>query len=183
MSDTESKSGGQPRRADRVLLGRITAAQGLRGEVRVTSFTAAPEDIGAYGPLTDGKGRAHVIEALRVIKGGVLALTLAGVRDRSAAEALKGAELFVAKDRLPPPDEEEWYYDDLIGLRAFGPDDRFVGEVAAVQNYGAGDLLELRLAEGGAALLPFSRACVPVVDIAAGRLTVVMPEDIDEPEA
>src|SRR5262245_26354882 len=130
--------------ASLVLLGRVSAAQGLRGEVRVTSFTEDPESIAAYGPLTDQTGRSFTIENLRVIKGGVLAVRLSGVADRTTAEKLKGTELYVEKARLPATEPDEWYWDDLIGLRARTPGGEEVGEIVAVQNYGAGDLLEIR---------------------------------------
>jgi 16S rRNA processing protein RimM len=167
--------------ASLVLLGRINAAQGLRGEVRIISFTEDPESIAAYGPLTDGEGRSFTIESLRVIKSSVLAVRLSGVADRTAAEKLKGTGLFVEKTRLPPAGENEWYYDDLVGLMAVGPGGEAIGEVAAVQNYGAGDLLEIRR-EGskGALLIPFTETAVPEVDRAGGRVVVILPEEFDE---
>jgi 16S rRNA processing protein RimM len=117
-----------------------------------------------------------------VIKGGVLAARLAGVADRTTAESLKGTPLYVEKSRLPAPEEDEWYYDDLIGLKALAPDGAEIGEIAAVQNYGAGDLLEIRLRGGRqTVLVPFTQAAVPEVDVKAGRAVIVMPEDVDEP--
>jgi 16S rRNA processing protein RimM len=167
-----------------VLLGRIGAAQGLRGEVRIATFTESPENIAVYGPLVDTKGRSFTIEALRPLKDALVVARLAGVNDRSAAEALSGVELYVEKARLPEPDADEWYYDDLIGLKAIAPDGAQIGEIAAVQNFGAGDLLELRLAENRRTVfVPFTEAAVPEVDISAGRVIVVMPEEIDEPAA
>lgn len=168
--------------ASLVLLGRVSAAQGLRGEVRVTSFTEDPEGIAAYGPLTDQNGRSFTIESLRVIKGGVLAVRLAGVEDRGTAEKLKGTELYVDKSRLPATDDNEWYWDDLIGLRAQSPGGEEIGEIVAVQNYGAGDLLEIRPAgTRQTVLVPFTEAAVPEVDISQGCLTVILPEEFDEP--
>ena len=160
-----------------VLLGRINAAQGLRGEVRVTSFTENPENIAAYGPLTDQSGRSFTIEALRVIKGSVLAVQLAGMSDRASAEALKGVELYVEKSRLPAAEENEWYHDDLLGLRAVGEDGLEIGEVVAIQNYGAGDLLEIRLkGSRQTSLVPFTETAVPKVDVKAGCVVVILPE-------
>jgi 16S rRNA processing protein RimM len=160
-----------------VLLGRINAAQGLRGEVRVTSFTENPENIATYGPLTDQNGRSFTIEAVRVIKGSVLAARLAGVGDRPSAEALKGVELYVKKSRLPVADENEWYHDDLLGLRADGEDGVEIGEVVAIQNYGAGDLLEIRLkGSRQTALVPFTETAVPKIEVKAGRIVVILPE-------
>jgi 16S rRNA processing protein RimM len=181
MGNGRDKTADKVNAAARVLVGRISAAQGLRGEVRIASFTEIPEHIAAYGPLTDRTGRGVTIEALRVIKGSVLAARLAGVADRSAAEALKGVELYVEKSRLPAADDDEWYYDDLVGLRADGADGSALGKVVAVQNYGAGDLLEIRLADGGrTVLVPFTQAAVPEIDAKAGRIVVILPEEIED---
>lgn len=163
--------------AERVLLGRVNAAQGLRGEVRVTSFTEDPESLGAYGPLTDAGGRSFTVEALRVIKGSLLAVRLSGVPDRSAAEALKGTEFYVDKSRLPATAEGEWYYEDLVALRAETADGQAIGEVVAVHNYGAGDLIEIRLAGSRqTTYVPFTEAAVPTVDVPGRRIVVVLPE-------
>lgn len=163
-----------------VLLGRIGAAQGLRGELRITTFTESPDNIAAYGPLRDAKGRSFEIETLRGLKGTQVVVRLAGVDDRTAAEALNGVELFIDKALLPATDEDEWYFEDLIGLKAVAPDGSEIGEIASVQNFGAGDLLEIRLSGSqGTVFLPFTEAAVPEVDIKAGRLTVIMPEEIE----
>ena len=176
------KTGHRDGQAGLVLLGRINSAQGLRGEVRVTSYTARAEDIAAYGPLTDQKGRAFTIEEMRVIKGSVLAVRLAGVADRTAAEALKGTELYVEKARLPEAAEDEWYYDDLVGLKAVAPGGAEIGEVVAVLNYGAGDLLEIRLKDSPqTAFVPFTEEAAPDVDVKSGYITLIMPEEIEGP--
>jgi 16S rRNA processing protein RimM len=167
--------------AEFVLLGRIAGAHGVKGEVKINSFTEVPEDIAAYGPLIDGKGRSFIIERLHPLKGMTVAAAFAGIADRTAAETLKGVELYVERARLPEPDEDEWYYADLIGLAAISPGGETLGEVIAVQNFGAGDLLEIRPAAGGRTLLvPFVKAAVPVVDMKARRVVVNMPEDEDE---
>jgi 16S rRNA processing protein RimM len=156
----------------RILLGRIAGAHGTRGEVLITTFTERPEDIGAYGPLEDGGARTFTIEAVRVTGKGVVA-RLAGVRDRNAAEALKGAPLYVDRARLPPPAEGEFYHADLVGLTAVDTEGRPVGEVIAVHNHGAGDILEVRLAETGKTeLVAFTGTFVPEVDLAARRVVV-----------
>jgi len=156
----------------RLLLGRIAGAHGIRGEVLIHAFTAAPEDIGAYGPLSDGGTRTFQIEGARVTAKGVVA-RLAGIADRNAAEALKGAQLYVDRDRLPAADEGEFYHADLIGLAAVDPDGRPVGEIVGVHNYGAGDLLELRLAGYKTTeLIAFTETLVPEVDLAGGRVVV-----------
>jgi 16S rRNA processing protein RimM len=165
----------------KVLLGRVSGAQGLRGEVKINSFTSPPENIAAYGPLTDGEGRSFVIERLRSIKGIAVAAQLAGIGDRNAAEALKGVELYVERDKLPEADEDEWYYDDLIGLDAVSPEGKPIGEVVAVQNFGAGDLLEIRPVNARPTLLvPFTKAAVPVLDMKARRVVVDLAEEEDE---
>ena len=130
----------------RILLGRIAGAHGIRGEVLIKTFTEAPENIGAYGPLSDASGtRTFKIKSVRATPKGVVA-RLAGVDDRNAAEALKGIELYVERARLPAAAEGEFYHADLIGLTAVDGDGKPIGEIVAVQNFGAGDLLEIRLA-------------------------------------
>lgn len=169
----------------RVLLGHISAANGLRGEVLIKTHTQSPEDIGAYGPLVNERGdRSFEISVVRVAKNGVIC-RLKGINDRTAAETLRGVELFIDRDRLPEPDAEDFYHADLIGLNAFAADGMRVGTVLAVQNFGAGDLLEIRFdaMEGGSGrteFLPFTHACVPQVDVAAGRIVVSMPDGLLE---
>jgi 16S rRNA processing protein RimM len=166
-----------------VLLGRIAGAHGIRGEVVIHAYTAAPEDIGAYGPLTDAGGaRSLELKIVRVTAKGVVA-RVSGVRDRNAAEALKGVELYVDRERLPAAAEGEFYHADLIGLAAVDAAGDAVGEVVAVQNFGAGDLLEIRLAGSAKTeLVPFTEACVPVVDVRAKRAVVVLPQANDAKE-
>jgi 16S rRNA processing protein RimM len=164
-----------------VLLGRITGAQGIRGEVKITSFTAQPEDIASYNPLSDGKGRSLTILSLRPLKGMSLSARIEGVSDRTAAEALKGVQLFVEREKLPATEEDEWYHADLIGLEALTPEDERLGEIIAVQNFGAGDLLEIRLAGSNRTeLVPFTKAVVPIVDIRGGRVIVDEAEDVED---
>jgi 16S rRNA processing protein RimM len=164
----------------RILLGRIAGAHGIRGEVLIKTFTERPEDIAAYGPLDDGAGRTLAIEAARVTSKGVVA-RIAGIHDRTGAEALKGTSLYVDRERLPTPEEGEFYHADLIGLAAVGRDGAAIGTVVAVHDFGAGDILEIAPAGGGPTLLlPFNDAVVPEIDIAGGRLVVVPPQS--EPE-
>lgn len=165
----------------RVLLGRIAAAHGMRGEVLIHAYTQPPENIAAYGPLTDRSGaRAFAIECPRLTAKGVIA-RLAGIGNRSAAEALKGTDLYVARDRLPPAAEGEFYHWDLIGLAAVNSEGRCIGEIIAVQNFGAGDLLEVRLVGTATTqLIPFSDAFVPQVDLMAKRALIVLPGPQEE---
>jgi 16S rRNA processing protein RimM len=157
---------------ERILLGRIAGAHGIRGEVLIRTFTGRPEDIGAYGPLDDGAGHTVTVETVRTTSKGVVA-RIEGISDRNAAEALKGAALYVERERLPPPDEGEFYHADLIGLAAVDPEGRRLGEIVGVHNYGAGDLLELRLSGSGKTeLIAFTEAFVPEVDLTARRVVV-----------
>jgi 16S rRNA processing protein RimM len=158
-----------------VLLGRIGAAHGLRGEVVVQSFAANPLDLKAYGALTDKDGkRTFEIATLRQAGKGLIG-RIKGVNDRTAAEALRGAELHVERAKLPPAKDGDYYLADLIGLSAHAPDGALIGEVVDVPNYGGGDLIEIKPEAGGETLLlPFTRACVPAVDIAGGRILVVI---------
>lgn len=158
-----------------VCVGAFAGAFGVRGEVRLKSFCAEPEAIGGYGPLLSEGGRRFVITAMRPIKGG-FAVRVEGIETREAAEALKSVRLYVERARLPEPGEEEYYHADLIGLAVFDTAGREIGRVKAVHDFGAGDLLEIARPGGREALLPFTRAAVPVVDIAGGRVVVEPPE-------
>lgn len=159
----------------RVCVGVITGAQGVRGAVRVKSFTADPEDLAAYGPVEDEAGERRF--ELRVVgrAKGVVVAKLAGIEDRDAAEALRGMRLYVGRAALPPAGEEEYYHADLLGLRAELADGSVLGRVRAVHDFGAGDSLELERPEGGLLMVPFTRAAVPVVDLAGGRVVIDPP--------
>jgi 16S rRNA processing protein RimM len=166
----------------RILLGRIAGAHGIRGEVLIKTFTERPEDIAAYGQLDDGAGRRFRVKVVRVTPKGVVA-RIDGVDDRNGAEALKGVSLGVDRASLPAPDEGEFYHADLIGLAAVDPDGRPVGVVVAVYNHGAGDLLELRLADSGKTeLVAFTDAFVPTVDLAARRVVVQLDRGEEAPQ-
>lgn len=166
-----------------VLLGEIGAAQGLKGEVRVRSYTEEPADIAAYGPLRNEAGTKTIeIERVRVTPKAVIA-RIKGVTTREAAEALNRTKLYVSRDALPAAAEDEWYVADLIGLSAVSPEGALLGTVAAVHNFGAGDIVEIERADGGPSLLvAFSDDTVPDIDIAAGRLVLVPPEEIEASE-
>jgi 16S rRNA processing protein RimM len=159
--------------ASRVLVAEIGAAHGLRGEVKLRSFTEDPMAVQGYGVLEGEDGRTFTIESLKPAKGHVIA-RLAGVSDRTGAEALRGVKLYVPRERLPAPEDETFYYADLIGLAAVASDGRTLGKVVAVHNFGAGDLIEVE-AGSGTVMLPFTAAVVPEVDLAAGRLVVDPP--------
>jgi 16S rRNA processing protein RimM len=163
-----------------VLLGEIGAAQGLKGEVRIRSYTEEPGGITAYGPLQDETGRKIEIESLRATPKALIA-RIKGVTTREAAEALAHTKLYVPRAMLPERGEEEWYHADLVGLAAVGRDGAPLGKVVAIQNFGAGDLLEVKPIGGGATVLvPFTRDTVPEIDVEGGRLTLVPPEGLFE---
>jgi 16S rRNA processing protein RimM len=163
------------------LLGEIGRPQGLQGQVRIRSFTAEPGAIANYGPLEDETGaRLFEIDLVRATPK-TLTARIKGVTSRSEAEALTGTKLYVPHSRLPEREEDEWYHTDLIGLAAIGRDGAPMGTVIAIHNFGAGDLLEIRPASGGAAvLMPFIRDTVPEVDVEGGWLRVVPPEGLFE---
>lgn len=163
--------------AERICVARIGAAHGLRGEVRLNSFTAEPMAVTQYGVLSDDSGtRAFEIESCRPAKG-VLIARFKGVADRTAAEALCNVDLYVPRERLPPTEPDEFYHADLIGLAAVGRDGAAIGTIVAVHDFGAGDILEIAPIAGGPTLmLPFTDAAVPNIDIAAGRVVVIPPQ-------
>jgi len=168
-------------KTNRLLMGQIGAAHGIKGEVRITPYTQDPEAIGQYGPLeTDRPGLTVTIQSLRVQKTVVVA-RIKGVADRNAAELLNGVSLFVDRDKLPDPDDEDdFYHADLLGLEARLEDGTVIGEVIALPNFGASDLIEIRDPRSGDTYLyPFTKAVVPHVRLADGYLTIVVPLDVD----
>jgi 16S rRNA processing protein RimM len=167
---------------DFVLLGRFGAPHGVRGEIRLQSFTADPLAIASYGPLYGAGGsRRFVIRSLRVQGKDMLIARVEGVDDRAAAEALRGVELYVARAALPEAGEDEFYLADLEGLRAETIDGAIIGQVVAVRNFGAGDILEVSPAKGGETLLfPFTRAVAPIVDVVGGRIVIAPPPETEE---
>ena len=169
--------------SDLVLVGEIGAAQGLKGEVRLRSYTQDPADIGAYGPLRNEAGTETIeIERVRVTPKAVIA-RIKGVTTREAAEALNRTRLYIARDALPKAADDEWYVADLIGLTAVSPDGAPIGTVAAVHNFGAGDIVEIAPAEGGPSrLIAFTDDTVPEVDVAGGRLVLIPPEELEAAE-
>jgi 16S rRNA processing protein RimM len=164
---------------DLLLLGEIGAAQGLKGEVRLRSYTEEPAAIARYGPLHDESGRAFKIESVRATPK-VLIARIKGVTTREAAEALNHTKLYIERARLPARQDEEWYHADLIGLAAMDRDGKTIGAVVAIHNFGAGDLIEIKPQGGGEPhMVPFTDANVPEIDIAAGRVVVVPPTEVE----
>jgi 16S rRNA processing protein RimM len=159
----------------RILVGEIGRPHGVRGLVKLRSFTADPAAIASYGPLTDKSGARRF--PLTLLAEGLARIE--GIADRDAAARLTGTKLYVERDRLPPPEEEEYYLADLIGLRAETEAGQGLGRVRDVEEHGAGAFLVL---EGPPErLIPFTRAAVPVVDIAGGRVVVTLPEEVVVP--
>lgn len=164
-----------------ILVGAIAGAFGVRGEVRLKSFTAEPADIARYAPLVTADGRSFGVAITRPVSGG-FAARLTGIATREQAEALRGTALHVPRGRLPSLPDDEFYHADLIGLDVVDPGGAALGQVITVQNHGAGDFLEVRAPGGRALLLPFTRAAVPTVDLALRRIVADPPEETGEPE-
>lgn len=172
-----------PNSERRILLGQIGAAHGIRGDVTIRTFTGDPAAIASYGPLSDKSGaKTFKLKIVRVTDKGVVA-RIDGVTDRNGAEALRNIELYVARSKLPKTAAAEFYHADLIGLATIDAAGAVTGAVVSVQNFGAGDLLEVRFTGAtGTDFIPFTDACVPAVDLDAGRVTVVPPEMTGETE-
>ena len=170
--------------AERILVGRFGAPHGVRGEVRLQSFTQDPKAIAAYGVLQDDSGTMRFeIKAVRPLKENLLVVRVGGIADRDAAETLTNIELYVPRSALPAPEEDEFYLADLIGAVAVDESGAPLGVVIGVPNYGAGDILEIAPHAGGdTMLLPFTKAVVPLVDLAQRRVTIIPPADVDGSE-
>jgi 16S rRNA processing protein RimM len=169
-----------------ICIARIGAAHGVRGAVKLWTFTEDPFAVKRYGPLStkDGARQFEVTDA-REAKGHLVA-TLKGVTTRDEAERLNGVELYIAREKLPATREDEYYHTDLIGLAAVTTADRPLGRVIAIYNFGAGDIMEIAPPQGATMLLPFTNAVVPTVDLKAGRVMIELPDEIegeDESEA
>ena len=167
----------------RVVVGQFAGAHGVRGQFKLRSFTASPEDVAAYGPLATQDGRMLSVRLVREVKPGLFVAQAREIGSPEACEAYKGALLCVPREALPAPEDDEFYLEDLAGLGAVTPEGEPAGRVRAVVNHGAGDVVELEDVPGrkGLVLVPFTREDVPEVDLAGGTLTVVLPEDDPEP--
>ena len=164
---------------ERLCVGVIAGAHGVRGLVKIKSFTDDPANLTAYGPLTDESGARRYQVAVTGRAKGVLLARIEGVGDRDAARALSGTRLYVARAALPEPEDEEYYHADLIGLAVEDRSGAPLGRVAAVQNFGAGDILEIERPDRGTLLVPFTKVAVPLVDPAGGRVVVEPPEETE----
>jgi 16S rRNA processing protein RimM len=169
--------------AAHICIARIGATHGVRGAVKLWTFTEDPLAVKAYGPLLTKDGaRSFEVATAREAKGHLVA-TLKGIATREDAERLNGLELYVAREKLPATEEDEYYHADLIGLAAVNTADEPIGRVTAIHNFGAGDIIEIAPSTGATMLLPFTNAVVPTVDLAAGRVVIELPAEIagDDP--
>jgi len=166
-----------------VCVARIGAAHGVRGAVKLWTFTEDPLAVQRYGPLftKDGARRFEVTDA-REARDHLVA-TLKGVTTRDEAELLNGIELYVPREKLPATDDDEYYHADLIGLAAITTADQPLGRVVAIHNFGAGDIIEIAPQQGPTMLLPFTNAVVPIVDLASGRVVIELPQEMDGEDA
>jgi 16S rRNA processing protein RimM len=173
-----------PAPQDLVLVARFGAAHGVRGEIRLKSFTGDPEAIAYYSPLYDKSGtRSYVLTYLRHVREDMFVARVEGVASRTDAEALTNLDLHVDKAQLPPAEEDEFYHSDLIGLAAELQDGTRLGEVLNVLNFGAGDILEVKPVQGSDTLLyPFTKAVVPVIDLDSRRVVIAPPAESEARE-
>jgi 16S rRNA processing protein RimM len=168
-----------------ICVARIGAAHGVRGAVKLWTFTEDPFAVKTYGPLWSKDGtRRFELTSAREARGHLVA-TLKGITTRDEAERLNGLELYVAREKLPETDAGEYYHADLVGLAAVTEAGEAVGRVIAIHNFGAGDIIEIAPPEGATMLLPFTNAVVPTVDLASGRVVIAVPGEIegDDPTA
>jgi len=161
-------------------MGVVGAAHGVRGAIRIKSFTDVPEAIANYGALEDESGaRGFTLRVVGTAKGdGMVIAELSGIVNRDQAEALRGLRLYAPRAVLPATTDDEFYHADLVGLAAVLEDGSELGRIIAVHDFGAGDVIEIERVEGQPVLMPFTRAAVPVVDIAGGRVVVAPPEGL-----
>ena len=158
---------------------RVAGAFGVRGEIRITTFTEDPLALAAYRVLTREDGSAGLtITTARAVKGAVIARAQ-GIDTRDQAEALRGLKLFIAREALPAPDEDEFYHADLLGLILETPEGELMGKVKTIQDFGAGDLIEVQPPMGASWWLPFTRETVPEVRLSEGKLIAIRPAEID----
>ena len=163
----------------KICVARIGAAHGVRGAAKLWTFTEDPFAVKAYGPLSTKDGARHFeLTSAREAKDH-LVVTFKGIETREAAERLNGVELYVARDKLPATEEDEYYHADLIGLAAVTAGDAPLGRVVAIHNFGAGDIIEIAPPHGPTLLLPFTNAVVPTVDLAGGRVVIELPAEIE----
>jgi 16S rRNA processing protein RimM len=160
-----------------ICLGVITAAHGVRGQVKLKSFTAHPKDIASYGELHDAQGRAYCLTVITCNNDTVIA-SIKGIEDREAAEKLRNIELFIERSKLPEPSGNEYYYNDLVGLAVVTESGAAYGQVTGIHNFGAGDIVDIRHISGKEECMPFNKATFPVIDMKNKTLVISPPEII-----
>jgi 16S rRNA processing protein RimM len=160
-----------------ICLGIISSAHGVRGQVKIRSFTSSPQDITAYGALQDASGRTYHLTITGSAKNALIA-SIKGIDSREAAGALRNVELFVERSALPAPQKNEYYQLDLIGLEVTTEDNTAFGHIIGVHNFGAGDLVEIKLPTGKEEFLPLNKATFPVIDIKNKKVVIAPPEFI-----
>lgn len=163
-----------------IKVGLITASHGVRGQVKLRSFTEEPADLLSYTPLTDSTGKRQFKFTSQGIKGDSLIVSIEGIADRNASDLLKNTAIYAPASALPEKEEGTWYSSDLIGLEARTPDGKAYGSITAVHNYGAGDIIELELVSGGNEMLPFKAPFVGEIYVDKGYVEVTPPEYIGE---
>jgi 16S rRNA processing protein RimM len=165
-----------------ICVARIGAAHGVRGAVKLWTFTEDPLAVKRYGPLLTKDGARQFEVATAREANGHLVATLKGIATREEAERLNGLELYIAREKLPDTAADEYYHADLIGLAAVNPANEPLGRVIAIHNFGAGDIIEIAPPHGATLLLPFTNAVVPTVDVAGGRVVIELPAELDGDE-
>ena len=165
--------------ADQLAIGAVAGAHGVRGQFKVKPFTAAPRDIAAYGPVMAG-ARQLTLSVKGVTAHGLVIVAAAEISDREAAQALRGTELTVARDRLPAAAGDEVYHADLIGLAAETPEGQNLGRIVALHDFGAGEIAEVKPVSGATVMLPFGPEFVPEIDLDGGRVVIDPPEGLLE---
>ena len=163
---------------DRICVGVIVGSHGLQGSVKIKSFMVSSNDIAAYGPLTDKDGKqSFILDLISSNKKGLVA-KLSGVTDRTASEELRGLELYLSRDVLPNLEEDEFYYSDLVGLVVENMNGEIIGIVSMVDNYGAGEIIEVDMEGGGTEMYKMSLGVVPEIDLKNGRIVVNPPFEV-----
>ena len=165
--------------AERLAIGAIAGAHGVRGQFKVKPFTAAPRDIASYGPVLAGQ-RQLTLAVKGVTANGLVIVAAAEITDREAAQALRGTELTVARDKLPAAEGDEIYHADLIGMAVETPDGEPLGRLVALHDFGAGEIAEVKPAKGASVMLPFAPDFVPEIDLDGGRVVIDPPDGLLE---
>lgn len=159
----------------RICIGAFAGAYGVKGEAKVKPFTETEDGVARYGPVeSEDEERRFTLKFVRSLKPGLALVSAPEIRSREDAAALAGTRLYVNRDRLPPPDDDEFYIEDLVGLEAEDEVGASLGRVIAAYNFGAGDVIELSGVAGvrASAMIPFTHETAPKVDIAGGKIII-----------